>query len=271
MLDYSTENLSYSVEDKIIFQNLSIKFKNLGLVGIIGPNASGKSSLARMLAGLPYFSKTQKSKGKVFLEKKSLDEYKKKELAKNIAYLSQNDKVTPELTVLELILLGRIPYHIGSIYSSFEYKNYLYDYERAKEAMKLADIDPSFEARYVYTLSGGELQRCLLARILVSEAPIFILDEFTNSLDIFHILKYMRLFKELTNSKIKKNIFLILHHLELAYEFCDAVILLGVQSNAEKYLFGPTKEVMRKEILDPVFRINTERYIQDPTQVVDGG
>src|SRR5689334_6762530 len=140
---------------------------------IIGPNGAGKTTLLRAIAGLTSAS------GEVLVDGAALDHMKTRERAKLIAYVPQHPLVPPGISVFDYVLLGRTPHipYLGSETAT--------DIDAAYAAMALLDV-VRFGTRFLDSLSGGELQRVLLARALAQHAPLLLLDEPNTALDIGH-------------------------------------------------------------------------------------
>ncbi len=245
------QSLSYAVSDRILFSNLSINFPPKKIIGIIGTNGSGKSTLLLLLAGI---KKTQK--GQVLLHsfcapKKTtnIEKLSLKERAQHIAYLPQKNLISADMTALEVVLLGRAPYQ------NFAYLWSKEDYEIAKEALHAVSLSHCAD-RWMRSLSGGEFQRVMLARLLASQTEILLLDEAITALDIHHSLEFMELCLRLCENQ--KTIILVIHQLEIAFRYCNYAVLLGTQKNEiESSLHGPTKKVMQAKNLENFFHVKT--------------
>ena len=184
-----TENLSIGYqqkkEDKIIAKNINLKIEKGKLVTILGRNGIGKSTLLRTL------SKVQKPiSGEVFIHQKSIENLTEKELSTQLSLVLTERLPESQLTVYELIALGRQPY------TNWIDKLTDTDIEKVETAIKQTGIEHLKNNRF-YELSDGQLQRVLIARALAQDTEIIILDEPTAHLDIHHTFKVFSLLKKL--------------------------------------------------------------------------
>jgi iron complex transport system ATP-binding protein len=182
-----------------------------GWTAIVGPNGAGKSTLLRALAGLQRLDA-----GAVNLGGKPLAQRDARALAREIAWLAQQGEATGELTVRELVHLGRLP-HLGLFAAPGA------DDERhVQQAMAEAEC-AAWQHRRLNELSGGERQRVLLARALAVRAPILLLDEPTTHLDPPHQVSLVRLLRQLARSGCL--VVSVLHDLSLAL-LADQIVVM---------------------------------------------
>jgi iron complex transport system ATP-binding protein len=152
-------------------RELSLRAESGGWTALIGPNGAGKTSALRALAGLvPY-------DGEVLLDGRDVRRLGRRAVAQLVAFVPQKPETPAALTVAEYVLLGRTP-HIP--YLGGESRS---DREAAARALRRLELEALAE-RLLGSLSGGELQRAVLARALAQEAPVLLLDEPTTSLDL---------------------------------------------------------------------------------------
>ncbi|HEY4413718.1 MAG TPA: ABC transporter ATP-binding protein [Gaiellaceae bacterium] len=178
---------------------------------LIGPNGAGKTSVLRALCGLLPFD------GEALLDGRDVRELGRRELARLIAFVPQNPVTPPELTVAEYALLGRTP-HLG--YLASEGRR---DRQAAARALERLDLLP-FAERGLGSLSGGELQRAVLARALAQEAPVLLLDEPTTSLDLGRQQQVLELVDSLRGDGL--TVVSTMHDLTLAGQYADRLVLL---------------------------------------------
>ena len=177
------ENVSVRLGETQALNSVSFNAQPGELVGLIGPNGAGKSTLLRVLAGL-----IKPDHGSVSLGDSLLDQMNAGERARSIAFMPQHDGTHP-FTALETVLMGRYP-HLGR----FELEGRR-DRNLAFKAMRRTDT-VRFEARQLDKLSGGERQRVVLARALVQQAGVILLDEPSSSLDLRFRLSIMETLRE---------------------------------------------------------------------------
>ncbi|MGH2970695.1 MAG: ABC transporter ATP-binding protein [Gaiellaceae bacterium] len=180
-------------------------------VMLIGPNGAGKTSILRALCGLIRFD------GEALLDGRGVREIGRRELARLIAFVPQNPATPPELTVGEYVLLGRTP-HLG--YLASEGRS---DRRAAARALERLDLLP-FAERGLGSLSGGELQRAVLARALAQEAQVLLLDEPTTSLDLGRQQQVLELVDLLRGDGL--TVVSTMHDLTLAGQYADRLVLL---------------------------------------------
>ena len=235
------EKLNYSYGKKEVLKELSLDIDEDKLTGIIGPNGCGKSTLAKNI--IKYIN------GK-FESFKIMDtdirELSHKKIAQLISYIPQKSKIISNISVFDYVLLGRFPLLKNS------WDNYSeQDYEIVEKNINLLNIR-ELKDRNIETLSGGELQKALLARALAQEAKILLLDEPTSALDLNNAVEFMKILK---NISIKKNIsvIIIIHDLNLASLFCDSLIILKDGRFIEK---GSPKEVINEENIKSVYNLD---------------
>jgi iron complex transport system ATP-binding protein len=181
-------------------------------VALIGPNGAGKSTMLRALAGLVAFT------GGVHVEDHSVGSLTRRDLARLIALVPQRPTTPAELTVAEYVLLGRTP-HIG--YFATETTSDRLAAERAMARLDLRD----FSARLLGSLSGGELQRAVLARALAQQAPILLLDEPTSALDLGRQQDALELIDRLRRES-GLTVVSAMHDLSLACQYADRLLLI---------------------------------------------
>ncbi|KDE68190.1 ABC transporter ATP-binding protein, partial [Fusobacterium necrophorum DJ-1] len=179
------ENLTYAIENNFISDNINISFKENTFTGVIGPNGSGKSTLLKQI-----YRVLKPTKGKIYLKNFDIEEISSKEIAKQMAVLPQENQSDFDYTVREIILMGRFPYH--SIFCGDH--DLEKDVELMKKYLNIVGLTEQ-ENQPFKTLSGGEKQRVLLARALVQEGNLLILDEVTNHLDIGYQYKVLEILK----------------------------------------------------------------------------
>ena len=204
------ENLNFSRNGRNILEDVSFSVSEGNFLGVIGPNGAGKTTLLKLILML-----LKADSGAIYIEDKNINDYSNKELYRKIAFVPQENNLDFPMTVIETVLLGRIP-HLNR----FQLENDE-DYRIARSALKDADIE-SFSERYANQLSMGEKQLVSIAKALAQETKFIILDEPTSSLDVSHTLKIMEILKSLT--KNGKTIISVIHDLNIASRYCDKVL-----------------------------------------------
>lgn len=198
---------------KVVLQNLTLTFTKPEIVSIIGPNGSGKSTLLKSMARL-----LKPHSGTVLLDERDIYQESPKQVARKIALLPQITLAPEDMTVEQLVTMGRNPYK-----PFFKNINDA-DIEIIYNAMRATDV---FQYRHIplYSLSGGERQRVWLALSLAQEPQILLLDEPTTYLDGYHQLALMKLI-ESTYKKRNISIIMVLHDLNLACKYSHRIIAI---------------------------------------------
>ena len=235
------EKLNYSYGRKEVLKELSLDIDENKLTGIIGPNGCGKSTLAKNI--IKYIN------GK-FESFKIMDtdirELTHKKIAQLISYIPQKSIIIPNISVFDYVLLGRFPL-LKNSWSNYSEK----DYEIVENNINLLNIK-ELRDRNIETLSGGELQKALLARALAQEAKILLLDEPTSALDLNNAVEFMKILKNISMKK-EISVIIIIHDLNLASLFCDSLIILKDGRFIEK---GSPKEVINEENIKSVYNLD---------------
>ncbi|MDX6480387.1 MAG: cobalamin transport system ATP-binding protein [Gaiellaceae bacterium] len=225
-------------------RGLSLRAESGGWTALIGPNGAGKTSALRALAGLVRFG------GDVRIEEKDARRLGRRALARLVAFVPQKPETPLELTVAEYVLLGRTP-HIS--YLGGEGKS---DREAAARALTRLELE-EFAPRPLGSLSGGELQRVVLARALAQEPRILLLDEPTTSLDLGRQQLVLELVDELRKDGL--TVVTTMHDLTLAGQYAEHVVLLD---RGEVVAEGTAADVLSVPNLEAHYGANV-RVIED--------
>jgi iron complex transport system ATP-binding protein len=213
----STSNISIGYQSKgketIVAKNLNLSLEKGKLIALIGANGIGKSTLLRTLTGIQ-----KPLSGGVFINAINIEELEPLALAQEMS-LVLTEKLPPSnLTVYELIALGRQPYTnwIGKLTPE--------DIAKINEAMELTQINHLASKKH-YEISDGQLQKVLIARALAQDSPLIILDEPTTHLDLLHKVAVFKLLKELSQ-ETNKCILFSTHDIDLAIQLSDEMIVM---------------------------------------------
>jgi iron complex transport system ATP-binding protein len=231
------QEISFSYENEPVLTNISFSIGAGELVALIGPNGSGKTTLLRILLG-----HLRPSSGQVLLDNRRLQIYAPKQLAKTIAYVSQQTGLNFPLTAFELVSLGRFPHGSRFNFSTAD----ISAVARALDATRSRHLSE----RNFTTLSGGEQQKVLIARALAQSASILLLDEPTVHLDLYHQLQILSALKRQCVEQ-QTTVLTVLHDVNLISLFADKALLLG---SGQLRACGPVAEVINetniKKLLD---------------------
>jgi len=201
-------------------------------LGVIGPNGAGKTTLLRSAAHLVRYE------GAIEIAGQRASGLRRRALARLVAYVPQLPELPPEMSVADYVLLGRTP-HIG--YLRMETPA---DRDICAGLLDRMGLSP-MAARPLGTLSGGELQRVVLARALAQQAPVLLLDEPTSALDLGRRVAALELVDQLRREQML-TVLSVVHDLTLAGQFADRLLLLdGGMAVAD----GPPEAVLRDDVL----------------------
>jgi iron complex transport system ATP-binding protein len=210
------------------------------LVGIIGPNGSGKTSLLRLLSG-----GLRPTSGEVLLLGRPLAKMSTRERARLVASMSQESFFAPAFTVMEVLLMGRYPY-LGRFN-----KESPQDRQKALDSLAAVGLC-GLEERIMGELSGGERQLVLFAKTLVQDTDILLLDEPSSSLDIGHQDRIFSMTQQMVRSG--RTAIVSVHNLSVAAEYCTRLVLLDKGAIAAS---GAPETVLQPELLDRVYSVRT--------------
>ena len=204
--DISIENItfSYGLSEENLLDGINLNIEKGKFIGILGPNGCGKSTLLKVI--LKYLNPKE---GIIKIENKELKEYTQSELAEILSFVPQKSSLTMPLTVEDVVYMGRVPY-IKNRWTGFDRE----DREKVEKIMQMLKID-KFKNRVIFSLSGGEFQRVLLARALAQNTNIMLLDEPTSALDMNYALEIMRLTSYFVQNESLTAV-MVLHDLNLA-------------------------------------------------------
>ncbi len=236
--------LSLIADGRHLLKNIGLSLAAGEFVGLIGPNGAGKSSLLRLLAGL-----AAPSSGELGLQfgdqpVRALNAINPLERAKLLAYLPQQERPAWPLEVEHLVGLGRSPWHRPLGGKSAR------DIAAVEQALALTELQ-ALRNRRVDTLSGGELQRALLARVFAGEPQIILADEPIAALDPYHQLHMMELLR--AQAQRGGSVLAALHDLSLAARYCSRLVLIH---QGELIAEGEPAQVLSEDNLRQVYGIS---------------
>ncbi len=229
------DGVEFSYDSVAVLKEVRFEVEGGEVVAILGPNGAGKSTLLKCISGI-----LKPRKGLVMVEGSPLESLGPQELAKRLGYVAQIN-VGNFMTVFDAVLLGRKPY-IG--WGAGEE-----DIKLVEEALKLVGLE-KLSLRRTNELSGGELQRVMLARALVQEPRILLLDEPTNNLDLRNQLEVMKLVSEITHQRDIATI-VVMHDINLSLRYADKFL---VMKEGIIYAEG-RREVIEPQLVKEVYGI----------------
>jgi len=236
------KSLSYMYDEKVVLDQISLGIKSGEILGILGPNGCGKTTLLKNL------NKNLKPHGGcVLIDGEDMEGISKKEIAQSIAAVPQSNEIRFAFTVREIVTMGRMPFQ-----ESFRGETSA-DIEIINKAMEQTGLN-EFADRFINTLSGGERQRAIIARAITQTPKIILMDEPTLHLDINMQFEVLDLIQKLS----KENglaVVIVSHDLPMVTRYCDRMILIHEH---KVFAMGAAEEILTKENMRTVFNVDAE-------------
>ncbi len=237
MIKIEVQNVWLGYGRKVVLKDITFQVRPGEMVGLIGPNGCGKSTIIRAISRV-----ISPQSGKIFLDGKDITRIPRQNLARLLGVVPQMPLLPSVFTAFEIVLMGRNP-HLG-----------LFQYEGPRElaiawqAMERTGTE-SLASRRINELSGGEIQCLLIARVLTQETKVILLDEPTANLDIGRQIEILDLIKNLC---LENNLAVLaaLHDLNLASQYCDRLVLIN---NKRVLAEGTPKEVITPHNIKEVY------------------
>lgn len=238
LLSTSSLNIGYKEKKSLnsIAEAINIEIKAGELVALIGVNGSGKSTLLKTLSG-----QISSLSGEIKIDDQLLSELPLKNLGSFLSLVLTNERVSKQLSVMELVALGRHPYTNWLGHLSQE------DVEKVNQALSQVDLIQKKD-KLCDSLSDGQFQKVLIARALAQDTPLILMDEPTTHLDMFHKAYVLQLLKSIVKTS-QKSILFASHEINLALQLCDKIILIDNHSVAS----GSPSELIKKGAFNTLF------------------
>lgn len=236
MIEINDISFAYSRTSRNILENVSFDIQKNRCIAILGNNGAGKSTLLKCIDRI-----CPAQNGVVIVDSKNVFTMTKNVMAQNIAYVAQNNR-SINMTVFDAILLGRKPY--------IKWDSTSEDREIVCDIMQKMKLD-DFALRNVSELSGGEVQKVMLARALAQEPKLLLLDEPTSNLDPRNQHEVLQIVKKIAQEH-NTCVAIIIHDLNLAIRYCDRFVFL---KDSQVFSYGGL-ETMTPENIEEVYRIN---------------
>ncbi len=246
-------SFSYNGGEKVL-DNVSFELHKGEILGVLGPNGAGKTTLLKILLGILRGTGTVKVLGT------DISSIPPKRLAKIIGYVPQEHHIVFPYKVIDYVLMGRAPHH--GMFSLPSRK----DYDKAYRVLDDLGLG-SLADKAITEISGGQFQLVLIARTLVQEARILLMDEPVSHLDISNAVKTMSLIRKLVEEERILGAMVTLHDPLMASLYCDKILLLN-KGRVETY--GSPREALNPERLSQVYGVDFDiikynnRYILVP-------
>jgi iron complex transport system ATP-binding protein len=237
MIKLQARDLTFRYDSHPVLEGVSFEIAPSRLVTIVGPNGSGKSTLIKCMDRI-----ISPQKGSILVDRKDLTKMTRMEMARYISYVPQSSVRVFPTNVFDTILMGRRP-HIGWLGSGR-------DEEKVWDVLNLLDIERLAMSNFD-ELSGGQQQKVLIARALVQEAEVMLLDEPTSNLDIWHQLDVMNVIRDVVKKRGITAV-MALHDLNLASTYSDRIIMMN---RGRIVAAGEPSAVITQENIASVYRV----------------
>ncbi|RLG16172.1 ABC transporter ATP-binding protein [Candidatus Pacearchaeota archaeon] len=249
MSGVKVKELTFGYDEKLVLDHLSFEVSKGEILAILGPNGSGKTTLLKCLNML------LKPKGSFFIDSFDISKFNEKEIAKFVGYVPQIHSPVFPYKVIDVVVSGRTPY-LG--FSTPTKKDYDYAYN------VLNKLGLTHLADKPYTqLSGGQLRLVLIARALVQQPKVLLLDEPTSHLDLKNKVLVLKILREVTSENI--TVIMSEHDPSLASIFSDKILLM---CNGKIVSYGKAKDVLNKENLAKVYGVKVEIFERNGNRYV---
>jgi iron complex transport system ATP-binding protein len=242
MVTLKVTDVAFSYASLPVLERVSLEVGPKEMVAVLGPNGAGKSTLLKCIDRI-----LTPRHGTILLDGEDVAALSRLELAKRIGYIPQSVSHTFSVTVFDAVLMGRRPYI--SWHSSEE------DMEKVLKTLQMLHIE-DLAMRDINEMSGGQMQQVFIARALVQEPDVLLLDEPTSNLDIRHQLEVMHTIKSIVRKKGISAI-MALHDLNLAARYADKIILMN---GGGIVAVGDPATVITPSNIQLVFKVEADVY-----------
>lgn len=212
MMKLKVQDIEFSYASEPLLKDVCIELAASEMLSVVGPNGAGKSTLIRCIDRI-----LKPQRGIILLDERDIKELRLMDLAKKMGYIPQSTSRVFPATVFDAVLMGRRP-HLG-------WRATEKDTDKVLETLQMLNIE-DLAMRDIDELSGGQLQKVFIARALVQEPDLLLLDEPTSNLDIKHQLEVMDTIKTIVREKGISAIMAI-HDLNLAARYADRIIMMN--------------------------------------------
>lgn len=233
------QHIGVSYGDRVILRDLTAEIAEGRITAVMGPNGCGKTTLLRCIGGL-----LEPATGQAVIDGMPVRDYSARALAQKVAFVRQHVQTDFEFSAFETVLMGRNPYQRRLQNESQE------DWDIVERCMRQTGTWHLRLAKPA-EMSGGELQRVMIARALAQETPVLLMDEPVSNLDIAHQLEVMRLLRQAGKTTV-----IVIHDLNLALHFCDDVLLLH---DSGLLYHGPIADGLTPDRIATVYGVTTHR------------
>jgi len=247
MAELSFEHVSVGYNRKSLMDEVSLSVERGEIVALVGPNGAGKSTILKTAAGL-----LRPVQGHVLLADRRLEEWSLSEKAKRMSVMMTERTSTEYMTCFDVVRVGR-----------YQYTNLLgnlsdHDRQVILESMQMIGVEELKDTDFS-KLSDGQKQRVLLARAIVSEPDILVLDEPTSFLDMGYKTEFFDVLKRLAADR-QMAILISMHELELVKRVADRVVCISKENRIEKT--GTPGEILTPEYMESLFSMKPGKYME---------
>ncbi|OPY47492.1 MAG: Cobalamin import ATP-binding protein BtuD [Methanosaeta sp. PtaU1.Bin028] len=237
MIKLQAKEIVFGYDSNPVLDSVSFEIAPSKLVTIVGPNGSGKSTLIKCINKI-----VSPQGGSILIDRREVAKMTRMEVARYLSYVPQSSVRIFPTNVFDTILMGRRP-HIGWLGSER-------DEEKVWDVLQLLNIE-RLAMNNFSELSGGQQQKVLIARALVQEAEVMLLDEPTSNLDIWHQLDVMNIIRDVVKKK-EITAIMALHDLNLASYYSDRIIMM---KKGKIVAVGDPHSVITEENIASVYRV----------------
>ena len=239
----SIRNVTHRYDKQVVLDEVGLTLPVGQLTSIIGANGAGKSTLLSVVSRL-----IKPESGTVLIDDLDVQTAGDDAIARRLAVLRQDNRITARLSVVDLVRFGRFPYSKGRLTPE--------DHQLVDEALDYLDLQP-FRDRFLDQLSGGQRQRAYIAMILAQNTDYILLDEPLNNLDMKHSSAMMTLLRRAAD-ELGKTIVLVLHDINFASCFSDHIVAMR---DGKVIVQGGPADIMQRDVLREVFDMDI--HVQD--------
>jgi len=234
------KDVEFSYASVPVLKDICIELAASKILGVVGPNGAGKSTLIRCLNRI-----LKPQRGIILLDERDIKEMRRMELAKKMGYITQSTSQVFPATVFDTVLMGRRPH--------LSWRSTEKDEEKVLDMLQVLNIE-NLAMRDINELSGGQQQKVFIARALVQEPDVLLLDEPTSNLDIRHQLEVMEIIKNIVREKGISAIMAI-HDLNLALRYADRIIMMN---SGTVFAAGDPVSVLTPDNIRQVYGVEAE-------------
>ena len=232
------QNVSHNIGNQIILNDVCLNIPKGGITALIGPNGAGKSTLLSFMARLHPLSS-----GRISYDGQDISTTPTADMARKLSILTQENSIMSRISVRDLLMFGRYPYHQGRPQAE--------DRQIVENALLEFQLT-EFAHRYITELSGGQRQRALIAMVFCQRTDYVLLDEPLNNLDMYHARSLMQLLQKLTHEHQRTTV-VVLHDINQAAAYADHIVAM---QNGQVLLEGHPNDIFTVANIKKLFDID---------------